>query len=363
MERLIEMGIAMVKEQITRCLTAYGYRIMLSDTSEHMVVCCKEEDGIRKAVCFINLKEGTILYKEHYIQLREKLLRILQGNQEIMVNLLVLFYTDYVDTAKRLTEEADYFWIIDARQKRLMVYEPEETVCCVKGAFDELIRPLEQCVQNISEAKYPKKKDMTKFFLATYILVAINLLVFFIFQQGIFQGNYDFFKRGANYAPAVIKEREYYRLITSMFLHADIEHLFNNMLLLCYIGRLLEEQIGKIRYVFVYFFSGMIAGLFSIGYNTHIGQEPFCIGASGAVFGLTGAMAVFVLWKQGRMAQISKRQMLIMVILSLYGGFVETNVDNAAHIGGLLAGAAAALVLILVHRRKETKKQEEGTSL
>lgn len=352
----------MIKEQIAGCLMAHGYHI-LSGAAENIAVGCKEENGIRKVVCFINLKDG-IFHKQHYIQLRTELFRVLNVSceEEIPLSLLILFYTDYVDAAKRLVEEEDYFWIIDARQKRLMVYEPEQTMWAVKGAFDELIRPLEKCMEQVTQ-KQPVKKPITEYLLATYILIAVNLFVFFVLEQGIFRGRLDWLVLGANYAPAVIKEKEVYRLFTSMFLHSDIEHLFNNMLLLCYIGRLLEEQIGKIRYLFIYFLSGIIAGLFSIGYNTHIGQPAFCIGASGAIFGLTGAMAVFVLWKQGRMAQISRRQMLIMVLLSLYGGFVETNVDNAAHIGGLLAGAVAALLLTLVHRRKAAKKREEGMAL
>ena len=380
----------MIKEQIAGCLMEHGYR-MLSSTAENIAIGCKEENGIRKAVCFINLNAGTLLYKEHYMQLKTELFRVLNvgceatcvqeegsinstllntrisnvrfiGNQEIPVHLLILFYTDYIDVAKRLVEEEDYFWIIDARQKRLMVYEPEQTMWAVRGTFDELIHPLEDCIQQVSQKK-SQKRLITEYLLVTYILIAINLFVFFVLEQGIFRGRLDWLMLGANYAPAVIEEKEFYRLFTSMFLHSDIEHLFNNMLLLCYIGRLLEEQIGKLRYLFIYFLSGTIAGLFSIGYNTHIGQPAFCIGASGAVFGLTGAMAVFVLWKQGRMAQISRRQMIIMVVLSLYGGFVETNVDNAAHIGGLLAGAAAALLLTLVHQRKAAKKREEGTSV
>ena len=350
----------MVKEQIAGCLIAHGYR-MLSGTADNVAVGYKEENGIRKAVCFINLKDG-LLYKQHYIQLRTELLRVLYGNQGMPVNLLMLFYTDYIDMPKRLVEEKDYFWIMDARQKRLMVYEPEQTTWVVKGAFDELIHPLEDCIQEIPQKK-SQKKPIEEYFLVTYLLIAVNLFVFFVLEQWIFRGRLDWLMLGANYAPAVIKDKEFYRLFTSMFLHADIEHLFNNMLLLCYIGRLLEEQFGKIRYLFVYFLSGIIAGLFSIGYNTPIGQPAFCIGASGAVFGLTGAMAVFVLWKQGRMAQISRRQVLIMVLLSLYGGFVETNVDNAAHVGGLFAGASAALLLTLVHQRKAAKKREEGTSL
>ena len=377
----------MIKEQIAGCLMAHGY-CMLARASDSVVVGYKEENEIRKAVCFLNLKD-RILHKQHYIQLRTELLRVLNvddkancvheecsqnsldsqisnihltGNQKSSLHLLILFYTDYIDAAKRLVEEDDYFWIMDARQKRLMVYEPEETTWGVRGAFDELIRPLEKCMEQVTQ-KQPAKKPITEYLLATYILIAVNLFVFFVLEQGIFRGRLDWLVLGANYAPAVIKEKEFYRLFTSMFLHSDIEHLFNNMLLLCYIGKLLEEQIGKLRYLFIYFLSGIIAGLFSIGYNTHIGQPAFCIGASGAVFGLTGAMAVFVLWKQGRMAQISRRQMLIMVLLSLYGGFVETNVDNAAHIGGLLAGAVAALLLTLVHRRKAAKKREEGMAL
>ena len=351
----------MIREQVAGCLMAHGYR-MLSSTADNVAVGYKEESGIRKAVCFINLKDGILLYKEHYMQLKKELVRVLHGNEEIPIHLLILFYTDYIDAAKRLVEDDDYFWMIDARQKRLMVYEPEQTMWAVRGAFDELIHPLEDCIEQVPR-KQREKKQITEYFLVTYMLIAINLFVFFVLEQGIFRGRLNWLLLGANYAPAVIEEKEFYRLFTSMFLHSDIEHLFNNMLLLCYIGRLLEEQMGKIRYLFVYFLSGTIAGLFSIGYNTHIGQPAFCIGASGAVFGLTGAMAVFVLWKQGRMAQINKRQMLIMVLLSLYSGFVETNIDNAAHIGGLLAGAAVALLLTLVHQRKAAKKREKGTSL
>ena len=128
----------------------------------------------------------------------------------------------------------------------------------VRGAFDELIRPLETCMEEVPQ-KQPAKKPITEYLLATYILIAVNLFVFFVLEQGIFKGRLDWLILGANYAPAVIKEKEFYRLFTSMFLHSDIEHLFNNMLLLYYIGRLLEEQIGKIRYLFVYFLSKFFA--------------------------------------------------------------------------------------------------------
>ena len=189
------MEIAMIKEQIAGCLAAYGYR-MLSGTAENIAVGCKDENGVRKAVCFINLKDGALLYKEHYIRLRTELFRAitqpqmsgaLQEDSEVPVQLLMLFYTDYIDTAKRLAEEEDYFWIIDARQKRLMVYEPEQTMWVTRGAFDELIHPLENCIQQVPQKKVPKK-HITEYFLATYILIAVNLFVFFVLEQGIFRG-------------------------------------------------------------------------------------------------------------------------------------------------------------------------------
>ena len=195
-------------------------------------------------------------------------------------------------------------------------------------------------------------------FYITYLFVAINVFVFFILEYGIFRNSMtSLLDWGGNYAPAVVEEQQYYRLITSMFLHMDLEHLLNNMLLLFYIGKLLENLFGKLWYTILYFFSGIVAGLCSIVYNTHIGQAPLCVGASGAVFGLTGAMACFIIWKKGKIAQISKRQMLLMVIFSLYGGFVETNVDNAAHIGGLLAGIIFVFVYSLFSIGKIGKKK------
>ena len=198
-------------------------------------------------------------------------------------------------------------------------------------------------------------------FYITYLFVAINVFVFFVLEYGIFRNSIiSLLEWGGNYAPAVVEDQQYYRLLTSMFLHVDLEHLLNNMLLLFYIGKLLESLFGKLWYSFLYFFAGIVAGLCSIVYNTHIGQARLCVGASGAVFGLTGAMAYFIIWKKGKIAQISKRQMLLMVIFSLYGGFVEQNVDNTAHIGGLVAGIIFVFLYSLLPIGKKEKKKQEG---
>jgi len=164
---------------------------------------------------------------------------------------------------------------------------------------------------------------------------------------------YKLYKFGALYGPSVMQDGQWYRLITYMFLHGGIEHLMKNMLMLYFIGNAIENLYGKWRYVVIYFASGIIAGLVSIMYNGYIGNWPICVGASGAIFGLSGAFAARILMDKGRTTGISVRQIVLFVLLSVYGGFTQNGIDNAAHIGGLVAGAVIGAVFYLIMRLKE----------
>lgn len=157
---------------------------------------------------------------------------------------------------------------------------------------------------------------------------------------------------GALYWPAVHYLHQYYRIITYMFLHGGIEHLGNNMLVLFVIGDNLERAAGKWKYLIIYFASGIIAGISSMSYNIVAQSNAISIGASGAIFGVVGAMIYIVVVNKGRLENISTRQMVIFVIFSLYGGFTSQGVDNAAHVGGLIGGFLLAAILY----RKPKKK-------
>ena len=200
----------------------------------------------------------------------------------------------------------------------------------------------------------PTKKSMN------VIVVVATVIAFFVMQlweknstPGTFTGHTTEFllQHGALYGPKVF-EGEWYRLVTYLFLHGDIWHLGNNMLILYCLGNALEHYVGKVPYVTIYFFSGILVALGSVVYNT---GSPVCVGASGAVFGVTGAMAWLVIRNKGRLEGFSGPRMVMFVLMSVYTGFVDQGVDNAAHIAGLVAGF---LLAILLYRKPSEPKVE-----
>lgn len=182
--------------------------------------------------------------------------------------------------------------------------------------------------------------------VCTIGLIIINIGVFLIFtllgksEDVLFMREY-----GAMYEPYVIEGHEYYRLLTSIFLHFGIEHLLNNMVMLGALGFNLEPEIGSLRLLLVYFLSGIGGNVCSLFVNVWLGKVVVSAGASGAVFGLTGALLCAVIRNKGRIGRLNKKRVLILVLLSLYIGLTTTGVDNAAHIGGLVCGFVLEAVL------------------
>lgn len=186
--------------------------------------------------------------------------------------------------------------------------------------------------------------------VCTVGLIVVNILVFFILS--LFGQTEDagfMLQHGAMFEPFVTKSHEYYRIITSLFLHFGIQHLLNNMVLLGALGYHLENEIEKIKFLLVYFISGIGGNLCSLFWNVSHGEQVISAGASGAIFGLMGALLYIVIVNRGRLGRLSGRGMAVMVVLSLYFGFTSSGVDNPAHVGGLISGIVAAVIL---YRRK-----------
>lgn len=187
--------------------------------------------------------------------------------------------------------------------------------------------------------------------ICTVALIIINVAVFFILTMfGDTEDAVFMLQHGAMYEPNIIEGHEYYRIFTCLFLHFGITHLLNNMVLLGALGWNLELEIGKVRFVIIYFASGIIGNIVSLFYDLTLEQPAVSAGASGAIFGLMGALLYVVIANRGRLGRLSGRGMLVMVILSLYFGLTSTGVDNLAHIGGLVSGF---LLAVLLYRRKQ----------
>lgn len=177
-----------------------------------------------------------------------------------------------------------------------------------------------------------KKKPI----LITYALIVINIIIFFLSAANILDVNA--FLMNLFY----VKNGEWYRLITAAFFHADILHLFCNMYSLYIIGTQLENVLGKTKFIIVYLISAIVGSLMSGVMN---GVSVSSIGASGAIFGLLGAMLYFGYHYRLYLGSVMMTQIVPIIILNLIIGFSMSNVDNFAHIGGLIGGLFAGMAV------------------
>ena len=177
-------------------------------------------------------------------------------------------------------------------------------------------------------------------------IVGINVLVFLLCK--IFPMLYE---KGHCGIYNVLAEKEYARVIWSMFFHSDAHHIFNNMIIVVFLGTILESQIGHLLYGVVYFIAGIGADIFSLVVKWYHQDWSVSIGASGAVFGLDGLLLAMALLLWDRI-DIPIGRVIIVVFLSLYSGFSNPGIDNAAHVGGLIVGFLLGIPICLYQRRK-----------
>ena len=185
----------------------------------------------------------------------------------------------------------------------------------------------------------------------TVTLAAVNVIIYLWLSFGGATEDAGYMlEHGAMYVPYILEQGKYSCLLTSMFLHFGFRHLINNMFMLLVIGSNLEPEMGTARFLITYMASGLAGNVLSGFLDYRTGEYTVSAGASGAIFGLIGALLYVVIRNQGNARNISGRGMVVMVVLSLYFGFASTGVDNAAHVGGLAAGFFLA---VLLYRKKD----------
>ncbi len=177
---------------------------------------------------------------------------------------------------------------------------------------------------------------------ATYTLIAVNVIVYLIEIAGGSGGiNNPSGRIVVNFGlfGPFVAEGEWYRLLTSGFLHASLLHIGFNMLLLYLLGRLLEPALGTTRFLVLYFAS-LLAG--SLGVMI-IDPNGLTLGASGAVFGLFAAG--FILARERGLNELAG-QLAILIVINLVFSFTGSNISVGGHLGGLVGGLICALVIV-----------------
>lgn len=183
------------------------------------------------------------------------------------------------------------------------------------------------------------------------VMVLINVFSYFVLEAiGDTTDALFMYTHGAMYPAAVLAGGEYYRLITSAFIHFGLPHLINNMILLICLGSYVERALGKIRYLILYLACAAGSSMVSMFHMIYSDDWAVSGGASGVVFGIIGALLFLVVKNRGRFADLSWKRFLIMMLLALYFGFATAGVDNAAHVGGLIIGFVMGAIFFLLEK-------------
>lgn len=191
------------------------------------------------------------------------------------------------------------------------------------------------------------EKEATGFFKVpvTNILIITNILVFAIMVlssgnivNSLFSvDNETLLNFGALYGPYV-RAGQYHRIISSMFLHANLIHLLLNMYALKIIGTLVENIYKSKKFSIIYAVSGIYGAIGSLIFSNSIS-----VGASGAIFGLLGAAFVYAFMMRKKIGRAFINEIFKAIVINLLIGLSVSNIDNAAHIGGLIGGMLIAI--------------------
>lgn len=383
-------------QSVQKLLEAYGYEnIVLNVVGVSLGLRRRGEQGF--AVVTLDETTGNLLTREQFEHISRQIRGFLQNRGCVRTQFLYLLISEEEESQMRLFGEYGNFWRIIPTRGQVMVFQD------TAGEFLELRRPLEDffAVKDTGQSRdssesswgnpgqgwnsaesswenpgqgwnsadsnwenaggyrsnFPGNwKGMVQYWKNNQVpvcnlsIVALNIVVFLITDLFLFSNGEALVDWGALGWYEVLQRGEWYRLFTSMFMHAGIDHIFSNMLVLVYLGSCLERQIGRVRYVILYLGAGLLAGFTSMGYNMILGDYTVSIGASGAIFGVMGSLLCLVIFFKEKAGDFRFRQVAVMAFFSLYGGFTGQGVDNAAHVGGFVAGFLLTILLMLPER-------------
>lgn len=255
----------------------------------------------------------------------------------------------------------------------ISLQDPDEEVARLKKDIDinqfnlgvlesskELENQIQQYKLKIARILYDKQEAVKSVFsfgkpLFTYILIAMNVFMFLVtIATGSTTDPNHLISLGAKFNPLII-EGEWWRIISSMFLHGGLIHILMNMIALYYLGILVERIYGSWRFIWIYMLAGIGGGLASFAFSQYVG-----VGASGAIFGLFGALLFFGLIHKKIFLQSMGKGIMMIIGINIVIGIVIPNIDMSAHLGGLIAGFLAAAIC---HLPKEHHKLAQAGAI
>lgn len=361
----------MMKEQLKAFLTMEGYTAVVSNLPEFLVFLKKEYRHVC-ALFIIELENDSTFSKERYQAVYDSACKLLEKNGVTEMHILTVIVSDNQEHALEVCREDKYAWVMNRNVKTLVIEDGKvvdfyglksvfERFLQEPGAAQQKIKETEEKI--LKELKEREKKQLWEIYIpwVAYGLVALNIVVYIVCTA---TGNL-LYNIGEMSLKNTVGDGQWYRLITSMFLHGNLAHLFNNMLILYLLGNMVEKRLGRWQFLLCYFVCGIVAGLTSLGAKYFSGIDAYSIGASGAVYGMFGIALVteFATINWRRISINTLRRMLLVIlciIISLYVDARTASIDYEAHVGGLCMGAMIGMAWYFNQLRKRRMRKHEN---
>lgn len=341
----------MIREEIQDIFFREGYRFFRVKPEDIGVFYKYYQEGFH-VVMLVDAEHGFSVSGEQHRMIVDRVKSIFyhpqgkladfpEGFPVYHVELLTLLEGRDTEQIRTLCASGENIWGYLTAGDQLLIYENQP------GDFWGLRAALE----GITQCSAQKAASIFSAYI-TIGIVAINIIVYLVLEWlGDTEDALFIASHGGMYPLFLLYNHQWWRILTAGFIHFGVSHLANNMVVFALIGERLERTVGHVRMAVIYLVSLIGGGMLSYAAMLHTGEFAVSAGASGAVFGVIGGMLWVVILHRGRFEGMTARRYIFMIVLSLYYGFTSINIDNWAHIGGVVAGFITGV--ILYHRKQQ----------
>ncbi len=354
-----------MKENLVSFLVLEGFTPLATNLPDFSVFLKKEFSHVN--VLFLaELEAGSNCTEKRFEEVKKSAVELLRKQGlTLELHILSILLAADAEHALEICASDSRCWVIDNRRRELIVGEDKiEDFYGLKGMLQSFLRNPDAAGERLAkinrevenEIRRLEQKSKRPLPYATIVLGAINVLLTVAdLMSGYALTEY------LGLETSGFAWQKCYQLITHAFLHWDLFHLAGNMLILYVAGEMLEQKFGKGKLVLLYLSSAFVSGICSLYYFTMRGEAVLAIGASGAVYGLLGAVIVLLLtagYKNRRYPIFRIVMMILCVIAVIYDGVLQENVNYVGHISGVCFGAIVMLTVVLVNVIWKGRKHE-----
>jgi rhomboid protease GluP len=321
------------------------YKILINKESFYMKQYYSNFHGKEKFLAIKELKDGIYCVlisdgKNEEIDYSEAISYIETLEKAFSLNMIILsnkeyIYTDKLYNANKLIVNKENYNIIAC----------DKSCIPLKHIFEHFVQKNETNVKS-------EKEKFLQYKIPTLTLIGTNVIIYLMtaFLSGnIFDIDSNTLEKYGAISKILIQHGEIWRLLTCAFLHANLVHITCNMYSLYIIGPQIQQIYGTKKYIIIYIISCITSSSLSYLMSSYKGIS---VGASGGIFGLMGALLAFAIVERHRIDKKYISSLMQIIVINLFIGLSIKNIDNFAHMGGLIGGIFVGYIIYRTLNKK-----------